>query len=148
MSVDAPAGPPTGFEPHERRSPVTDPWQPLYSRADGESVAIGLRADDQHCNGRGFVHGGVLASLADNAMGLSVVHVARVRDGSIDASGVTLNLSIDYVSVARLGDWIEFRPRVHSVGRTIGVVDCLVICVAPGSERAVARANATFKIRR
>ncbi len=68
---------PEGFAPHFRKSPVTDPWEPLYSRLVEGTVQIGFHAAAAHCNSRGFVHGGVIAALADNALGLSVGETMR-----------------------------------------------------------------------
>src|SRR5215469_14526814 len=68
--------PPLGFEPHDRKSPLTDPWEPLYSRKTARAVVLGLRAGPQHTNSRGFVHGGLIGALADNAMGLSCGRVS------------------------------------------------------------------------
>src|SRR4029078_3023014 len=65
------ASPPEGFAPHFRKSPVTDPWEPLYSRKIDGTVQMGLSIRPAHCNSRGLPHGGVIAALADNAMGLS-----------------------------------------------------------------------------
>ena len=62
---------PAGFEPHFRKSPFTDPWEPLYSKKTDKAVVIGLRLAKAHTNGRGLIHGGLIASLADNAMGYS-----------------------------------------------------------------------------
>ena len=33
---------PAGFEPHTRKSPLTDPWEPLYSKRTDKAVIIGL----------------------------------------------------------------------------------------------------------
>ena len=62
---------PEGFEPHFRKSPFTDPWEPLYSRKTDKAVIMGLRLATPHTNARGLIHGGLIASLADNAMGYS-----------------------------------------------------------------------------
>ena len=62
---------PDGFEPHFRKSPLTDPWEPLYSKRTDKAVIIGLRLAKPHTNGRGLVHGGLITALADNAMGYS-----------------------------------------------------------------------------
>lgn len=73
---------PPGWRLHTRRSPLTQPWEPLYARVltddDGrpQAVALALRVAEPHCNARGFAHGGLLSALADNAMGLSAVAVA------------------------------------------------------------------------
>src|ERR1700682_6047984 len=62
---------PEGFERHFRQSPLTDPWEPLYSKRTDKAVIIGLRLPRPHTNSRGLIHGGLIAALADNAMGLS-----------------------------------------------------------------------------
>lgn len=135
---------PRGFEVHDRRSPVTDAWWPLYSRTDAESITIGIIVAEPHCNGRGFLHGGVIATLADNAMGLSVHRAAQARGKPIDKGALTLGLSVDYLLVAEQGSWIETRSQVHALGRSIGVVDCVIV---DDGERVIARANATFRFR-
>ena len=63
--------PPDGFAPHFRKSAVTDAWEPLFSRRIDGTVQIGLSLRDAHCNSSGLLHGGVIAALANNAMGLS-----------------------------------------------------------------------------
>ena len=49
MTADLPAG----FEPHFRKSPLTDPWEPIYSKRLPDRVVIGLRAREPHTNSRG-----------------------------------------------------------------------------------------------
>ncbi len=39
---------PEGFEPHFRKSPLTDPWEPLYSKRTDKAVIIGLRLATAH----------------------------------------------------------------------------------------------------
>jgi uncharacterized protein (TIGR00369 family) len=130
------AAPPEGFAPHFRKSPVTDPWEPLLSRQVEGAVQIGLRLREAHCNSRGFLHGGVIAALADNAMGLSCGKVL----GSVQGL-VTVNLAVDYVGTARIGQWLQVEPRVLRTGRSMSFADALV--TADGS--LVARASASFR---
>ncbi|WP_340643950.1 PaaI family thioesterase, partial [Phenylobacterium sp.] len=94
---------PAGFEPHFRKSPLTDPWEPLYSRKTEGAVVLGLEVTAAHTNSRGFVHGGLISALADNAMGLSCGH--RMGDG---ARLVTVNLTLDFLASAQIGQWLEF----------------------------------------
>src|SRR5688572_26364015 len=131
---------PEGFAPHTRKSRVTDPWKPLYSRLAGDTVQIGLMLREAHCNGRGFVHGGVIAALADNAMGHSYVVAARMAGLEL-TNMVTMSLSVDYAATARTGQWMQFEPRVIKAGRSTGFVDALI--TADGAT--VARASATFR---
>ena len=129
--------PPEGFAPHFRKSPVTDPWEPLFSRKLEGIVQIGLWLREAHCNSRGLVHGGVIASLADNAMGLSCASSL----GSVQGL-VTVSLTVDYVGSAKNGQWLQVEPRVLRTGRSMGFADALV--TADGGT--VARASATFRV--
>lgn len=140
MADDAPSRTPAeGFAPHFRKSRVTDPWEPLFSRRVGNTVQIGLHVGEAHCNSRGLLHGGVIAALADNAMGLSCV--AALGDGA--ARGlVTVGLTIDYVGAAKLGQWLQVEPRVLKVGGSLAFADALV--TADGAT--IARASASFKM--
>ena len=136
--------PPAGFEPHFRKSPVTEPWEPLYSRAGHRLLEIGTVLKAAHCNSRGFAHGGVIAALADNAMGLSYGE-GRRHDGIgiREATGaLTVSLALDYVATAKVGQWLQVSPRVLKAGRSMGFVDALI--TADGET--IARASATFRI--
>lgn len=129
-------GVPPQFQRHFRRSGLTEPWEPLYSRSLPDAVCLGLRAGPAHANSRGFVHGGLLTALADNAMGLSCTQVAG------DALAlVTVNLSMDFVAAAQQGQWIEFRPTVIKIGKGL----CFASAVVMADEKICARANATFQ---
>jgi len=130
---------PCDFQPHFRKSPVTDPWEPLYSRRRIQGVDILFEVANAHCNSRGFLHGGVLASLCDNAMGLSVAISQVDRLPSI----VTINLTVDYLDSAKIGDTVLIEPRVVRQSNSIGVCDALVKV----NDVAIARANATFRIK-
>jgi uncharacterized protein (TIGR00369 family) len=100
---------PPGFEPHIRNSAVTDPWEPLYAKREGEAFSLGLRIAHSHCNARGLLHGGVISALADNAMGLACV--TRMEG----VSALTVSLSVDFLSVGRSGQWLEVREaRTHA----------------------------------
>lgn len=129
--------PPKGFAPHHRKSPLTDPWEPLYSRNTGKAVHIGLWLDECHTNSRGLAHGGLISALADNAMGLSCgLHVENV------AGLVTVGLAVDFLSSATTGQWLEVVPEVVKAGGTLAFAQCLV--TADG--KVCARANATFSV--
>lgn len=127
---------PIHFERHFRRSGLTDPWEPLYSQRLPAAIYLGLRAREVHANSRGFVHGGLITALADNAMGLSCVHVSGESH-----SLVTVNLSIDFVGSALQGQWIEVRPTVIKTGRSLSFASAVVVA----DDRVCARANATFQ---
>ena len=128
---------PDGFMPHFKTSPVTVPWEPLFSRRGERSVEIGLWLRAGHCNSRGLLHGGVIAALADNAMGLSCV---ACQPGVKDA--LTVSLNVDFVATAKLGQWLRIEPRVIKATGTLGFADALI--TADGDT--IARASATFRM--
>ena len=128
---------PPGFERHYRQSPVTDPWEPIYSRKTDAAVILGFVAEAAHTNSRGFVHGGLISALADNAMGLSCSH----RLGG-DASLVTVNLTLDFLGAAQIGQWLEFTTEFVKSGGTLSFAQAFV--TADGQP--CARANAVFKL--
>ena len=132
-----PADPPQGFAPHFRKSPVTDPWEPLFSRRVDGTVQIGITLRDAHCNSRGLLHGGVIAALADNAMGSSCGAALPSLEGL-----VTVSLSVDYVGAAKIGQWLQVEPRVLKTDKSMGFADALI--TADGA--VIARASATFRV--
>ncbi len=133
---------PEGFAPHFRKSNITDPWEPIYSRRfPGEAVILGVHAGPAHVNSRGFVHGGLIATLADNAMGLACVET--IPEGTLRGL-VTVNLALDYLDSAQVGQWLEFTTRVVKSGRTL----CFAEALVTADGKACARANATFSVTR
>src|SRR5260370_39666016 len=89
---------PEGVERQSRRSPLTEPWEPIYSRQTPDAIILGLWLATPHTNARGFVHGGLIAALADKAMGHSCGYK---MPGAY--SLVTVNMSIDFISTAQAG---------------------------------------------
>ena len=128
---------PQGFERYYRQSPLTDPWEPLYSKRTERAVIIGLRLARPHTNARGLIHGGLIATLADNAMGHSCAH--RMGETS---SLVTIGLSVDFVGTAQIGQWLTVEPDVIKTGSTI----CFAQSFIKADDVVIARANATFRV--
>jgi uncharacterized protein (TIGR00369 family) len=128
---------PEGFEPHGRKSPLTEPWEPLYWKRTDKAVIVGLRLARPHTNGRGMIHGGLIAALADNAMGHSCGHV---MDGV--SSLVTIGLAVDFVGNAGVGQWLAVESEVIKTGKTI----CFAQSLIKADGVVIARANATFRV--
>jgi len=128
---------PEGFEPHFRKSPLTDPWEPLYSRKTDKAVIMGLRLAKPHTNSRGLIHGGLIAALADGAMGYSCALATGWR-----SSFVTISLAVDFTGSAEIGQWLAIESDVIRTGSTI----CFAQCLAKADDTVIARANATFRV--
>ena len=132
---------PEGFAPHERASPLTAPWEPIYARREADRLRLGLHVRAPHTNSRGLLHGGLIAALADNAMGLSVAVVLE-GEGRRPAKGlVTSSLSVDFLGRAELGQWLEVDTGFVHAGGSQAVAQAFV--TADGA--VIARADATFR---
>ncbi|AIQ88514.1 PaaI family thioesterase [Methylobacterium sp. 092160098-2] len=77
---------------------------PLHVR--GTDGAYAFRAEQKHANLIGVVHGGMLMSFADRALGETAMQAAG------GANCVTIQLEMKFIDVGRLGNWIEIRPQV------------------------------------
>jgi uncharacterized protein (TIGR00369 family) len=127
---------PPGFARHFRHSPVTDAWEPLYSKQADGKVILGLRIREVHTNARGLAHGGLISALADNAMGLTCASLF-----STPHSLLTVNLSIDFLDTANIGQWLEFDTVFTKIGSTL----CFAQAFITADGIACAKASATFR---
>lgn len=107
---------------------------PLYVR---EGV-YAFRAGQKHANLIGVVHGGMLMSFADRAMGVTAMAAA---DG---ANCVTIQLEMKFLDAGRMGDWITAHSFV--VKRTGSMV--FMRGEVRDGDRLVATADGVWKILR
>lgn len=127
--------PPEGFVAHDRTSPFLDLIGPLWSRRGEAGLELAMGIGQRHLNQRGFAHGGVLAALADVALGYAASESARPPVRLITAS-----LTIDYVGPVRAGQVVIATVDVQRVGRRVAFANCYL---HSGDER-IARASAVF----
>ena len=128
---------PAGFESLFRKSPLTEPWEPLYAKKTDKAVIIGLRLAKPHTNGRGLIHGGLIAALADNAMGYSCAQATGWA-----TSFVTVSLTVDFAGSAEIGQWCSIESDVIKSGKTI----CFAQCLIKADDAVIARASGTFRV--
>jgi uncharacterized protein (TIGR00369 family) len=126
---------PPGFEPLFRTSPVLDLIGPLYSSGEGKQRVLGLRAEAKHCNSRGTVHGGMLATLADVALGYTMAFSTH-PPGNL----ITANLTLDFAGTAKAGDWLEAHVDVQKQGSRLSFANCYIRV----GEQRIVRASAVF----
>lgn len=83
----------------------------------------------------GFVHGGVLSYLADNAL--------TYAGGSVLGDSVTSEYKINYLRPA-IGKKLVAKATVLSSGKSQAVCQCNVIAIGDEGERIVAVAQGTI----
>jgi uncharacterized protein (TIGR00369 family) len=126
---------PQGFELLPEGLGFADKLRPIYRRIQGESVSVGLLVSEQHRNFMGNCHGGVLMTLADIAAATGV-NVAR----GTKAGTPTINLAVDFIATARMGQWIQAEAQQVTLKRRFGFCNGLI----SNSQGVVARFNGTF----
>ena len=128
---------PAGFAPIFRTSPFLETIGPLYSTGSGALLVIGMRVQEKHTNARGTLHGGVLASIADVALGYGLA-----TSTGTPTSMVTASLSVDFAGSAREGDWVETSLDIQKVGSRMAFAN---VYFSVGNER-IARASGVFLV--
>ncbi|MGD8790562.1 MAG: PaaI family thioesterase [Burkholderiales bacterium] len=126
---------PPEFRQLFRTSPVLDLIGPVFCRGEGVDLVVGLRAEEKHCNSRGTVHGGILATVADVALGYTMAF-----SSTPPANLVTVNLTLDYAGTAKIDDWLEARVDVQKQGSRLSFANCYITV----NEQRIVRASAVF----
>jgi uncharacterized protein (TIGR00369 family) len=104
--------------------------------AEDGRAGLALDVTDEHLNEAGTLHGGVLATLADTAMGQAV----RSSTGEHDVPA-TSQLTVTYLRPGTTGE-LEVRAEVRTRG------EHLTVCEAEVEQdgRSIAHALATFAL--
>jgi uncharacterized protein (TIGR00369 family) len=92
----------------------------LESFAAGEALVV-LEATAAHANPMGTVQGGLLAAVADAAMGWAFMTIVGENE-----SYTTLEVKINFLRPVWAGR-LEARGRVKSAGRNVSLVECDVM---------------------
>ena len=105
----------------------------LASIEPGRAV-IEFEATERHANPMGTLHGGILADIADAAMGMA--YASGLDEGE---TFTTLEFKINFVKPVWTGK-LRAEGRVLSGGRTVGLVECHV---RDAKDRLIAHATST-----
>jgi len=108
---------------------------PVLARRTGDGWTYAIQVEPRHLNVRGAVHGGMIASLADHALGMTVWEAVGRQPC------VTVQLNIHYVSAAKLGDLLEVQGEVVRATRSVVFIRGLVSVAG----RSVAMADGVWK---
>lgn len=129
---------PAGYTRSTRKSPFSDMTGPYYEILEnGKHKALGLRIRHDHLNRLGMAHGGTIMTIADNALGDSIV---AHYDEPI--SVVTVSLTNEFMRPVYEGDWVEARVEVHRAGKNMIFASCTLTV----DQEKVFASLATFSI--
>jgi acyl-coenzyme A thioesterase PaaI-like protein len=126
---------PEGFSLSRSRGAFTNHNGPVYEARGKDDLRSGLFILERHCNGLGFLHGGMASAFADRSLAVAVWSVAQ-------RASVTLKLTLHFYETVRLHAWLEAHPVVHShAGDLVHVSADLKV----DGVKLAARADATFR---
>jgi len=104
-----------------------------------DTEGAGLLIGERHCNPHlGTLHGGIVMTFADIALGIGAAGVL----GEQRTSTVTASMNTQFVAVAHVGEFLVCRPEVVRQSRHLVFVRGL-ICAG---ERTIASADGIFKV--
>ena len=116
-------------------------WLGLTLVEAGEGTAIvEMTPTEDMANHSGFVHGGMISTLADSAMGRSL---RTLKPGVVRA--MSFDLKLNFISAAKIGETLRATGRVVHAGRRTVVTECRV---EGSGGRLVATASGTFSVTR
>ena len=126
---------------------ITSPFMQLIGARLDEMregyVRMSLVLEQKHTNHNGVMHGGVAASLMDEALG-AVVASVRGMDAMQAAPHATVDMNVSFLAGPRQGDEIVVEGRALKVGRSVAF--CEAVVTRKGKGDLIAKGRFTFVI--
>ena len=95
-----------GWTQSARWPGFTDAAGPFWSRRDGDGWQYAVLSSERHVNNRGVVHGGLLLTLADHALGIAVWE-------SIGREAcATIQLDMQFLATTLPGELVEVAAEI------------------------------------
>ncbi|KAF7712880.1 Thiolesterase superfamily protein [Penicillium ucsense] len=111
--------------------------------AEPAVVRARLLVTPRQLNSKGTLHGAFSATVTDWAGGLAIASCGH------EATGVSTDIHVNYLSTATAGDWLEIESRANKVGKSLAFTtvtiskktDSGLTIVAQGSHTKYVRAR-------
>ncbi|KDA02967.1 thioesterase family protein [Hyphomonas oceanitis SCH89] len=127
--------PPAGFAANPSRGKFTLHNGPTFRASAEGDMRTGMWVLDRHCNGMGFMHGGMTCAFSDSALAWAVWTVTG-------RMSVTLKLTLEFMDIVPEGTWLEAHPEVTAVDGDIVHVTARLL---KEDGHIAARADAVFR---
>jgi uncharacterized protein (TIGR00369 family) len=129
--------PPEGYAVRRLRGPFSEHNGPFFERETQTGSDQAFFVLRRHCNGAGYAHGGMLSAFMD---GLLATAVGKASG----AAGVTIHLSVDFLSPARRGHWVFGEAKVSRVARDVAFAEARL----HSGGHDLVRGSGVFKLHR
>lgn len=123
-----------GFELYDPDDPFEMRTGPFLWQHGANGHRFALRAETQHCNRQGIVHGGLMMTMVDLALAATAKEVIEDRF-------VTISLNSEFVAAGQKGDIIEATGELIRRTRSLAFVRGQVFT----GDRVLLTASGVFK---
>ena len=128
--------PPEGFVRQAHRGEFSAHNGPTFHRLSNPGIAEhAFYILPRHTNGLGVLHGGMLSGFLDSLLGAAVFRAT-------ERTGMTIHLSVDFLRMARKGEWLQGEARMTHATREVAFAEGRAFVGA----RVVGRASGVFKL--
>lgn len=136
----------TAIPPTETFDPAVAGWKtvkpigfggligPIWRHGDAR---FGFLVEAKHLNFNDVLHGGMLATLADQAMGMTALRA------NANKPHATIELNMQFVGAVRLGEFVEAHCEIVRLTRAIIFMQCRLVV----GTRVVGNASGVWKVR-
>jgi uncharacterized protein (TIGR00369 family) len=100
-------------EDYESPSPYMRWLQGRLVRVEEGSVGVQFQVREEMCNPAAILHGGVISGMLDEVAGIAVFSLGR------DRFFTSVNLQVDFLRPAHLGDEVTVNAQVIRAGKRI-----------------------------
>jgi uncharacterized protein (TIGR00369 family) len=108
---------------------------PFWTRQEANRLDLGFFMDERHSNRAQRLHGGMIATVADRAMGMA----ARMHEPNRNHATISLNLS--YLDSAIPSEFVHAGASVQRETRSL----CFLQCSVFAQDRIIATAQGVWK---
>lgn len=130
-------------QPERPPSPVMEMFGGRIETWEEGRVVMSVELEDRHMNPNGVVHGGVITTLMDEATGHVIVTI-RGMEAMAETPHATIDMSVSFLSGARVGDELVCEARTLRVGRSVAFAEAEVR--RKGSGDLIAKGRFTYAI--
>ncbi|MFM6948389.1 MAG: PaaI family thioesterase [Aquirufa sp.] len=98
-------------------NPITSWLDGTLISASAGSITVEFEVREDQCNHAGILHGGIITTMLDEIMGMTLITV------EIQHLYVTINLHVDFLFGAKPGEKVKVVSEVFRVGKKIANVE-------------------------
>lgn len=113
----------------------------LWVKTGSDEATLLLQAEPVHANANGSVHGGLLMTMLDVVLGMSLDSEVRAEGLAKPAHAITMQLSCNMVGAGAPGDLLVAHGKIDRLTRNIGFVSGRITT----GDRLLITGSAVFK---